>query len=114
MLGANRSAGAAPEANLKECVTQMPPPSVNKTAHSGLEIQRRRYQKSKTGVSVALQKWTCVHQNFKNKPYFSNLSDMKMLTLPTLYYGKTPNKSAIHKAAGLTVPGFNWYNSLIL
>ena len=37
-----------------------------------------------------------------------------MLTLPTLYFGKTPNNSAIHKAAGLTVPGFDWYYIIIL
>ena len=29
---------------------------MNKAAHSGFEIQRRRHQKSKTGVSLATQK----------------------------------------------------------
>ena len=42
-----RSAGVAPEANLWEYVTCMPPPSTNKAAHSVYETQRRRYQKSK-------------------------------------------------------------------
>ena len=37
------------------CVTCTPPPSVNKAAHSGFEIQRC-HQKSKTRVSVAPQK----------------------------------------------------------
>ena len=40
----------------RECVTRMPPLSVNKAAYSGFETQRRRHQKSKTGVSVAPQK----------------------------------------------------------
>ena len=53
---AKRSAGVAPEVNLRERVTRTPPPSSNKAAHSGFETQRRRYQKSKTGVSVAPQK----------------------------------------------------------
>ena len=41
-LVASRSAGVAPEVNLRE-------PSLNKTAHSGFETKRGRYQKSKTG-----------------------------------------------------------------
>ena len=43
MLAGKRSVGVAPD--LGECVTCMPPPSVNKTAHSGFE----------TGISVASQ-----------------------------------------------------------
>ena len=50
------SAGVAPEVNLRENVTRMPLPSVNKAAHSGFETQRRRQRKSKTGLSVAPQK----------------------------------------------------------
>ena len=57
ILAAKRSAGIAPEVNLKECVIRMPLPSVNKSA------QRRRHQKSITGVSVAPQKDSC-------PPYF--------------------------------------------
>ena len=49
MLATKRSVGVTPEVNLRECVTPMPPPSVNKVAHSGFETQRRRHQKSKTG-----------------------------------------------------------------
>ena len=56
MLAANRLAGVAPEMNLRECVTHMPLPRVNKATHSGFETQRRHHQKSKTGVSVASQK----------------------------------------------------------
>ena len=48
MLAAKRSAGVAPEVHLRECVTYTPLASVNKAAHSGFEIQRRRHQKSKT------------------------------------------------------------------
>ena len=56
MLTAKRSAGVAPEVNLREHVTSTPPLSVNKVAHSRFETQRRRHEKSKTGVSVAPQK----------------------------------------------------------
>ena len=38
------------------CNTHIPPPSVNKSARSSFETQRRRHQKSKTRVSVAPQK----------------------------------------------------------
>ena len=41
-----------PEVNFRECVTYMPPPSVNKVAHYGFETYGRHQQKSKTGVSV--------------------------------------------------------------
>ena len=41
-------------------ISCMPPPSVDKAAHSGgFEIQRRHHQKSKTEVSVAPQKDMC-------------------------------------------------------
>ena len=56
MLAAKRSAGVAQEVNFREHVTCLPPPSSNKTTHPGFETQRRRHQKSKTGVSVAPQK----------------------------------------------------------
>ena len=41
----------APEVNFREYIS-----SVIKSAHSGCETQRRRHQKSKTGVSVAPEK----------------------------------------------------------
>ena len=53
MLAAKRSAGVTPKMNVRECITHVSPPSVNKAIHSGFETQRRRHQKSKTGVSVA-------------------------------------------------------------
>ena len=56
MLATKRSACVAPELNLRECVTHMPLPRVNKAAHSGFETQKRYHQKSKTGVPVAPQK----------------------------------------------------------
>ena len=56
MLATKRSAGVTPEVNLRECVTHMPLYSSNKAAHCGFETQRRRHQKSDTGVSVAPQK----------------------------------------------------------
>ena len=54
-LAAKRSAGVAPEANLRKRVTRTPPPNANK-AHSGFETLRRHHQKYKTGISVATQK----------------------------------------------------------
>ena len=44
MLTTKRSAGVAPELNLRKCVTCMPLPSTNKVTHSGFEIQRRYHQ----------------------------------------------------------------------
>ena len=64
MLTAKRSAGVAPEVNLRECVTYMPPLSVNKAAHSGFENQRRCHQKSKTGASVDPQKGVMSSKKF--------------------------------------------------
>ena len=57
------------EVNLGECVTRMPPLSMNKAAHSGFEIQ-----KSKAGVSVAPQKGFMPFKNLKKKVgfYFMN------------------------------------------
>ena len=43
MLAAKRSAGVAPEVNLRECVTYKPLPSVNKDAHSDFETPRRHH-----------------------------------------------------------------------
>ena len=63
-LAAKRSAGVAPEVNLSEHVTSMPLSSANKAAHFGFETQRRRHQKSKTGVSVAPQKGLMSSNNF--------------------------------------------------
>ena len=48
-----RLAGVALEVNLREHTSHMPPQSLNKVARSGFESQRRRHQKSKTGVPVA-------------------------------------------------------------
>ena len=42
MPATKRSAGVAPEVNLRECVTHMPLSSTNKAAHSDLETQRRQ------------------------------------------------------------------------
>ena len=41
MLAANRFTSVTPEVNLRECVMCIPPPSTNKVAHSGFEIQSR-------------------------------------------------------------------------
>ena len=45
----------------------MPPPAVNKAAHSGFETQRRRHRKSKNwGISVPTKR-TYVLQKFLKK-----------------------------------------------
>ena len=49
MLDAKRSAGVTPEVNLREHIQCMPPPSVNKAAHSAFETQRRHHKKSEQG-----------------------------------------------------------------
>ena len=59
MLAAKRSAGVAPDMNLRKRVTDMLPPSVNKAAQSGFETQRRCHQNFKTWVSVV------PHMSFK-------------------------------------------------
>ena len=70
MLATKRSAGVAPEVNLREHVKHTPLPSLNKAAHSGFETQRRCHQKFKTGVSVAPQKGLMSSKNFLKKFYF--------------------------------------------
>ena len=59
--------------NLSERVTRMLPSSVNKTAHSGFETQKRRHQKSKKGASVASQKGLMSSKNFKKSFILVNL-----------------------------------------
>ena len=50
----------------QEHISCTPLSSTNEAAHSSFETQRRRHQKSETGVSVA-PKWTCVHQRMFSK-----------------------------------------------
>ena len=64
MLAAKRSAGVAPEVNLREHVTHMPPPNVNKAAQSGSETQRRHHQNSKAGGISGPTNRTYVLQRF--------------------------------------------------
>ena len=51
--------------DLRERLTRIPLPSMNKAVHSGFETERRHHQKSKTGVSVIPQK----DKNFKKVWY---------------------------------------------
>ena len=48
----------------QEGITSMPPPSINKAAHSGFESQGRHHQNPKQGYQWP-HKWTCGQQNFK-------------------------------------------------
>ena len=61
---AKRLAGVTPEVNLRECISHRPLLSLNKSAHSGFQTQRRRHQKCKTGVSVA------PHKGLMSSKYF--------------------------------------------
>ena len=61
MLATNRSAGVAPEVNLRECTSHTPLPSTNKSAQSGFETQ-----KSKQGYQWP-HKRTYVLQTFSEK-----------------------------------------------
>ena len=67
MLVIKRSAGVTPDVNLREHISCIPLPSVNKAAHSGIETQRGCHHKSKTGVSVAPQKGLKSSKNFKKR-----------------------------------------------
>ena len=51
MLGTKRSAGVAPEVNLREHVTHIPLPSVNKAAHCGFESQEMSPEVQNRGIS---------------------------------------------------------------
>ena len=67
-LATKKSAGVAPEVNLRGHVTCMLPQSTNKAAHSGL----KRHQKSKTGVSVAPQKGLMSSKKFLKRRFSYN------------------------------------------
>ena len=66
-LAAKGLAGVTPEVNLKECVTCMPLPSMNKAAHSGFETQRRHHQKSKNRGTSGPTKRTYILKICKKK-----------------------------------------------
>ena len=76
-LATKKSAGVAPEVNLRGHVTCMLPQSTNKAAHSGL----KRHQKSKTGLSVE------VFTNPRNLQYwhYCHVCNPTHLQLPSLF-----------------------------
>ena len=92
MLAVKRSAGVAPEVNLRQGVTHTPLPNANKAAYSGFETQRRRHQKSKTGVSVAPQKGLMSSKKFlkikKNVKLKENtkVACERTITIPSVQY----------------------------
>ena len=60
MLAIYSSKSVTPGVNLRECISCMPPPNVNKAIHSGFETQRNKgHQKSETQVSLAQKKDLC-------------------------------------------------------
>ena len=59
---------------LRQCATCMPLPSMKKTVRSGFETQRRRHQKSKTGVSVVPQKGLVFSKIFWKKKSTSQIT----------------------------------------
>ena len=50
VLVTKRLGGVTAKVDLRECITCMPPPSMNMAAHSGFKTQRRYHQKFKTEV----------------------------------------------------------------
>ena len=56
MLAAKRSAGAAPEVNLREYVTHIPLPSVNRGFHKLSAIQECQYCQLFYAVSLEINK----------------------------------------------------------
>ena len=86
MLAIKRSAGVAPEVNLRNplCTGQT---AHKQGIHSGFETQGKCHQKSLTGVSVALEKRTCFLQNFFLKSPKREVEHKKFyltLMLPTI------------------------------
>ena len=63
MLAAKRSAGVAPEVNLRNSL-HAGNKAHKRGIHPGSETQGRRHQKSKTGVSVAPQKGLMFSKKF--------------------------------------------------
>ena len=59
ILAAKMLAGVALEMNLRECISCMDAPRVNKAGYSGFETQTRCYQKSKQGYQWPNQKDLC-------------------------------------------------------
>ena len=98
MLAAKRSAGVAPEVNFRECV--------NKTAHSGLETQRRHHQKSKTGVSVVPQKGLMSSKMFKNK--YPENTEQSWNFLFACIFGSVQQKSCDLTGRRLWAPWPQW------
>ena len=68
MLVTKRSAGVAPEVNLRDA-SCMPLPGVNNTALYDFEAQMRHHEKFKTGVSVGPQKGLTSFKDFTNKKH---------------------------------------------
>ena len=72
MLATKRSAGVAPEVNLRFPL-HSGTKHTGKGIHSGFETQGRHHQKSEIGVSVA-PKWTDILQKYFLKKTHSNQS----------------------------------------
>ena len=71
MLAIKKSIGVAPVVNLMEHTSCIPPPSGNKAAHSGFEMQRERHQKSKNRSISDPIKGHVSTKNFKKKEKIS-------------------------------------------
>ena len=66
MLAIYTGRGVAPEVNLREHISHMPPQSSNKAAHSVLKPRGDITRSPKQGYQWP-QKWTCVQQKFLKK-----------------------------------------------
>ena len=92
MLATYTGKVVTPEVNCRECNHACICQSANKVAHSRFETQRRHHQKSKTGVSVALQMDMCPTKCFLKKVLNIYYGEIKIFN--TLFIGlQVPDKN---------------------
>ena len=75
-------------------------PSVNKTAHSGFETQRRHHQKSKTGVSLAPQHNNMSSKNLKKRVFCYGLHVNFLLDKFDLFLTSTMSSFSVQSNFG--------------
>ena len=105
MLAAKRSAGVAPDVNLREHISCAPLPTANKAAHSGFETQRRCHQNSKWGVQWPHKKNLCPPIIFKKIcTEHCGKSQRKLHTKHCLQF----NNQQIHFCEAVTAVLIHW------
>ena len=87
MLAVKRLAGVAPEVHLRNPL-QAGKGAHKQGIHPGYETQSRYHQKSKTGVSVAPQKRTCILQTFFLKSGKINMQSNEFTSTGRFFFSK--------------------------